>query len=312
MHPPTHPLHITIYGAGAIGSLLGAHLSRHHHVTLIGHPPHITTIQQHGLTITGHTHYHATIPAHTTLTTTKPSPDLIIVTVKAYDTPTAATDIQRILTPSTIVLSLQNGLGNIETLQTTIPATQLIAGVTTHGARLTTPGTVTHTGTGTITIGELTGTRTPRIQTIATALRTSGLPTTISTDITTDLWKKTIANAAINPLTAYFTCPNSTLLTNPILRHTTDHIITESTHIAHAANITIQEQTMKKLTHSIIRATAHNHSSMLQSLEQGKRTEIDALNGTLATIATHHHLQAPLNTLLTSLIHWKEHQPPQQ
>jgi 2-dehydropantoate 2-reductase len=298
---------ITIFGAGAIGSLLGAILSKHHDVTLIGRPPHITTIQNQGLTITGKTQFYDKIPAHTSLENT-PTPELIIITVKAYDTATAANEILSILTPTMTILTLQNGLGNIETLSTKIPTRQILAGVITHGAHLTTPGIVAHTGEGDITIGELDGIITDRASTIATAFTSSGLPTTVSEHITYDIWSKTIINSSINPLTAFFTCTNGYLQTNPILAHMVDCICDESTQIAQAAGIPVTTQAMQDLTRHIIHETAQNSSSMLQSIQHNKPTEIDSINAALVETAKRNHVNAPLNRLITSLIHWKEKQ----
>ncbi len=310
MHPSYRkggtPLKITIFGAGAIGSLLGAHLCRHHDVTLIGRPPHITAIQDKGLTLTGKTACTVRIRALTTLPTE--TPDLIILTVKAYDTKAAAQQIKKILTPSTTVLTLQNGLGNIEALEKAIPRAQLLAGVLTHGALIAEPGTVMHTGRGILVIGELDGTRTRRLQDIAAVFTASGLPATITRDITTDIWIKTIVNSSINPLTAFFACPNGYLHANPILRRVVDQICAESTAIAKAAGIKVTKETMIAATAGVIRATSQNSSSMLQSLQRGKPTEIEALNGALTRMGDRCHADASLNRLLTQLIHWKEHQ----
>lgn len=299
-------MNITILGAGAIGSLLGAHLTRHHTVTLIGRPPHITAIQQQGLAVTGKTRFHGAITTAPTLTATLPAPDLIILTVKAYDTKAAATQIKTILQPTTLVLTLQNGLGNIETLQETLPKDQILAGVITHGALLKEPGTIQHTGTGDIIIGELDGTITDRVQTIANAFTLSGLPTTTSNHIISDIWTKTIVNSSINPITAFFSCQNGYLDTNPVLTGAVDMVCEESTRIAQADGINLTIGDMKRLTHQVIKATAHNSSSMLQSIQHGKPTEINALNQALVRIAGKNHLDAPLNQLLTALIHWKE------
>lgn len=258
--------------------------------------------------VTGKTNRHCTIPALTTLKKETPPPDLILVTVKSYDTKTATRQIQQILQPKTTVLTLQNGLDNVETLEKTIPRRQLLAGVVTHGALISTPGTVTHTGKGTVVIGELDGKKSERINKIAAAFMTSGLPTTISRNIHKDIWVKTIVNASINPVTAFFSCPNGYLLTNPVLRHVIDDICRESTRIAKADGLPITAADMIRTTRTVIRTTAQNSSSMLQSLQHGKPTEIDAMNAALVRIGAQHHIDTPLNSLLVTLIHWKEHQ----
>ncbi len=146
------------------------------------------------------------------------------------------------------------------------------------------------------------------MKTIAAAFTASGLTTRISRDIHNDIWVKTIVNASINPVTAFFSCPNGYLLTNPVLRHVIDDTCRESTRIAQTDGLTVTAADMIRTTRTVIRTTAQNSSSMLQSLQQGKPTEIDALNAALTRIGAQHHIDTPLNTLLATLIHWKENQ----
>jgi 2-dehydropantoate 2-reductase len=295
-------MNIIIVGAGAIGSLFGGLLSQKNTVVLVGRLPHITAIQQHGLTIRGKTKKHAKPLATTKIQDISLRPDLIILTVKSYDTENAVKQIQPILDKQTYVMSLQNGLDNIETIKQYIDSQQIIAGVTTNGALFSQPGVIQHTGKGITIVGELTGETTERIQTIVKLFNDVGLTTHVSTDIMKEIWIKAIINSSINPLTAFFRCQNGYLLENKLLEHIVERICEESTSIATAEKISVKSSEMMQKTKEVIRDTAQNQSSMLQSIQQGKKTEIDSINGTLANIAKQHGIKAPLNTILTELI----------
>jgi len=110
-------MNIVILGAGAIGSLFGALLSKKNNVLLIGRTPHIQAITENGLIITGKTNTTVKILAEESIKKVTFSPDLLVLTVKSYDTETAIKEAKSIIDDSTIVLSLQNGLDNIDTME---------------------------------------------------------------------------------------------------------------------------------------------------------------------------------------------------
>ena len=295
-------MNIVILGAGAIGSLFGALLSKDNNVLLIGRSPHVKAIQTNGLVITGKTNTRVKINAQTTLENLSFKPDVFLLTVKSYDTASAIKQAQSILKDDTIICSLQNGLDNIETIQGTLPRHHLIAGITTHGALFHQPGVIKHTGMGKTILGEIAKHKTKHVLTLAVALNKANIPTTISTNIIKDLWKKAIINSSINPITTIFHCKNGYLLTNPILENVIEKICKESTQIAQAHGISFSSSQIIKETKMVIRNTADNYSSMLQSIQQGKKTEIQSINGKLIEIGKKHKAETHLNEILTTLV----------
>ncbi len=297
---------VVVCGAGAIGSLLGAYLAKDHDVTMVGRKAHMDTVAQMGLTIEGKSSIHVHPATATDATSLAFAPDLVLVTVKAYDTAAVAGLLPSFVGEQTVVCSVQNGLGNIEALASALPARTLLAAVTTHGAYFERPGTIVHTGWGTLTLGAPD----PRADSVARSLAqvfsAAGLPAIVSPDIGKEIWGKAVVNSSINPLTAFLSCPNGYLAENPILSHVVDCICQESTSIAVAAGISVTYEDMLAATRRVISDTAENRSSMLQSLQRRSRTEIDALNGAFVRRALDHGVSAPLNRLLVDLITWKE------
>ena len=113
-------MNIVVVGEGAIGSLFGGLLASHHQVTLLGRQQHMQAVKDYGLKITGKTTLHVQLNAVTSAQDINDTPDLILLTVKAYDTKNAVQDIRTLLGENSLVLTLQNGLDNLEII-TSIP-----------------------------------------------------------------------------------------------------------------------------------------------------------------------------------------------
>lgn len=295
-------MNICIYGAGAIGSLFGAWFSKQNKVTCISRKNHVRAIQTHGLLITGKTQYQGTIPFYENLNNLTKPPDLIIVTVKAYDTLTAGKEILKFMKDDTMVLSIQNGLENIEKLTSIIPEKQILAGITSHGSLFLQPGVIKHTGVGKTRIGELDGTLSKRIRKLQEIFIKSGIFVEMSTNIKKDIWKKAIVNASINPLTAIFQCQNGYLLENPILKELVNKVCEESTIIANSNGYDLDVKDMIAYTNEVISDTKLNISSMLQSIHQKKKTELYEINGAILKAGKEKNCPVSLNDMITHII----------
>jgi 2-dehydropantoate 2-reductase len=293
---------IFVMGAGAIGSLFGAYLSKTNNVVLLGRSAHARAVEQQGLRVNGKTTMHCRLHAVDAIEKLSDSPDMILLTVQSYDTETAMKQVRHLIHPDAIVISLQNGLGNIETMECMIPKQQIIAGVTTQGVIFSHPGEVIHTGQGRTLLGEIMGRQTTRIQTIVDLFNEAGIETQASNEIMKELWVKAIINSSINPITAFFQCKNGYLLQNAILERMVEQVCRESTLIAAKEGIGVEDEDMIQRTKQVIRETAENYSSMAQSIQQGKKTEIDSINGYFIRMGQHHGVPTPLNSMLGDLV----------
>ena len=295
-------MNIVVFGAGAIGSLFGAQLSKNNNVLLIGRKPHILSIKKNGLSIKGKTNLKVKINGEDSIDNIKFKPDILILTVKSFDTQQAILQAKKIIGENTIVLSLQNGLDNIDKIKQCIGYENIIAGVTTHGAFISKPGVILHTGRGSTILGELNGKKTKRIVEIINCFNKSGIKTVFSKDIIKEIWGKTIVNSSINPLTAIFSCKNGYLLKNPVLEKILEKTCIESCTIARAEKINISCKNALEKTKDVIRKTSENYSSMLQSLKKDGRTEIESINGKLVEIGKKQNVETLLNeTLIYSI-----------
>jgi len=295
-------MNIVILGAGAIGSLFGALLSKKNNVLLISRTSHVNTIRKNGLTIDGKTQLNMKISAEDSVGTVPFSVDLLVVTVKSYDTKSAINQAKKIIKDDTIVLSLQNGLDNIKAIEHVVDRRQIIAGVTTHGAFFSKPGCIKHTGVGKTILGELDGETSERIKNIENVFNKSGIETVVSKNIIEDMWVKAVVNSCINPITAFFGCSNGYLLENPLLEKIVEKVCLESTNVTNAYGMNLSRQIMIKKTKEVIRETSENYSSMIQSVRKGRKTEIDSINGVLVDIGRTYDVDVSLNEILVSLV----------
>ena len=294
-------MNIVVIGAGAIGSFIGGMLSKSNDVILIGRKSHIDSIRENGLNIEGKTKLNIKIRAEENIESIDFSPDLLILTVKSFDTKNAIKQAKKIIDKNTFVLSFQNGLDNIEKIKKHIDEKQIIAGITTHGCIFSGPGAIIHTGIGETTIGNLNK-ESDRAKEIINMFNKAGIKTTLSKDISKEIWVEGVVNSSINPLTSFFQCKNGYLLKNPILEKIVKKICEESTNIANANGFNLSIDDMIDKTKEVIRDTSENYSSMLQSIQQNKKTEIDSINGKIVELGRKNNLDFSLNKLLVHLI----------
>jgi 2-dehydropantoate 2-reductase len=228
-------------------------------------------------------------------------PDLVLVTVKAYDTVGVAVFVKKAVTRDVPILSLQNGLGNIQTLERRLGSDSIIAGTTTEGALTTGPGRIIHTGSGMTWVGEMNGKVSERCLAVESAFRRAGFHTVISNNIKGVLWAKAIVNSAINPISAITRVRNGEVHKIPELREIAYRIINEGSAVANASGILLKPSP-KSLLAKVLALTSRNKSSMLQDIEAGRRTEIRQLNGAISHLGTPAGVSTPLNDLLTKLV----------
>ncbi|NLV07739.1 2-dehydropantoate 2-reductase [Haloarcula rubripromontorii] len=289
---------IVVVGAGSLGSLVGGLLAREHDVTLVGREPHVGTISEDGLSVVGTEEFRVHPNAQTTVSQ---GADLALVTVKAYDTAALAADLADCTLDA--CLSLQNGMGNESQLAAELDC-PVLAGTCSYGARLREPGTVAFTGRGEVVLGDRDGGRSTAADEVGAAFRAAGIETTVATDMPTRLWEKLAVNAGINAVTALARVENGALADSPADAIAAD-AARETAAVAREQDVNLSDERAVSLVERVVDDTAANHSSMLQDVSAGRRTEIDAINGYVADTATK---PVPVNETLAALVRtWERH-----
>lgn len=289
-------MEIVVFGAGSLGSLLGGLLASEHRVTLVGRDPHVSTVRSDGLSITGA--FNRTVTPDATTDGTGLTADLAVITVKSFDTGEAARTLAT--GEFDVALSVQNGIGNEETLSEQLDC-PVLAGTATYGARLDEPGRVDCTGTGEVTLGERDGSASFVADDVARAFAAADIDASAVQDMPRRLWEKLAINAGINPVTALSRVRNGALGEGPP-SETARAAAVETARVARAEGVELTDEIVRSRIETVVDATARNHSSMYQDVLAGRRTEIDAINGAVLERADEHGIDVPVNRTLAALI----------
>jgi 2-dehydropantoate 2-reductase len=221
-----------------------------------------------------------------------------LVLVKAWQTERAAKQLARCLATDGLTLTLQNGLGNRETLAHSLGRKRVAAGVTTTGATLLGPGLARIGGEGVVSLEAHT-----EIAPLRTALTRAGFNVQIVEDAEALLWGKLIVNAAINPLTALLHIQNGELLNRPAARTLMYKLAQEAAAVAVAQGVKLPFKDAVTAVEEVVRKTAANHSSMYQDVQRGVQTEIDAICGAITQAGEKAAIATPVNQVCWRLIH---------
>jgi 2-dehydropantoate 2-reductase len=300
-------MRILIMGAGALGSVFGGFLSKGHEVTLIGRRAHMKAINESGLRVSGiwGDHLFSNMRVCTSPKDVEERQDFILITTKSYDTKRAVEDVRHLLKGDSRVISMQNGIGNEDTVAEVAGRQRTLGGMAIFGAALPEPGHVEVTVYASECLLGPLGGRDRMAHVLAKAITEAGIPTLVSDDIIRDKWMKAFYNIALNPLSAILKVPYGVLGEYQETRDIMYWLLNESFQVAGAEGIQLKfdlDGYFKYFLERQIPPTAGHRSSMLQDIEQGKKTEIDYLNGRIIALARRHGIETPVNHTITSII----------
>lgn len=228
--------------------------------------------------------------------------DIIMICVKCYDAEEALKSAKGLISDKTYVLSLQNGLGNLQLINEFVDNDKIIGGVTYHGATLVGDATVRHTAKGETIIGQENGKVLGEIRDIAAILTRAGFSTKITKDINSVIWSKLVINVGIYALGAIMRLKNGALVENEYTREIMRRAVSEAVKVAKRkkARLTYDDPIQK--VEAVCKATADNLSSMLQDVLDGELTEIDYINGAIVRQAKSLNIKTPTNEMLVELV----------
>jgi len=299
-------LKICMLGAGALGSAIGGTLAAAgSEITLVDvFKPHVDAINAQGLRMrTGEgervVRAKAAIDArHVGVV------DLVIVLVKSFHTREAMQGALSLMGPNTVVMSLQNGLGHEDILADVVGKQHVIAGKTYVGGVFLAPGQVIAGVAGKETlIGELDGTITPRVQTIADEFERAGLSTVVSSNIYGTMWEKLLVNVATGALAGITHLTYGDLYAVKEIEACAIAAVEEAMAVANANGIKLSTRDPRDAWVKASEGLPGDFkTSMLQSLEKGSVTEIDFINGSVVRWGARRNVPTPVNQTLVACI----------
>jgi 2-dehydropantoate 2-reductase len=296
---------ISIIGSGAMGSLFGGRLSlAGHEVVLYDvYREHVEAVKRDGLAIeqAGSDEVTLARPAASVDPEDVRGSQAMIVFVKSTATEEAAKQFVPYASPDTVVLTLQNGLGNEAIIRRYFGAARTAAGVTSQGATFLGPGRIRHAGRGPTHIGMADGSA-AKLAPLAAALTAAGFETHVEGDVAGLIWNKLIINVGINALTALTGKPNGRLLDFEETKAIMADLVAEALAVAAARGVRITHADSLQTVYEVAKKTGANRSSMLQDFDRGRASEIDFINGAIVREGAELGIPVPVNATLTRLI----------
>ncbi len=291
---------IGIIGPGALGTFLAGIIGQDHEVILLGRKD----LPLNRVRISGKTDVESSIQYSINPSDLTPCIYMIFCT-KSYDTKQAVELVRPHISPDTGVISLQNGLNNERIISEFVDPERVIGGVTSHGITYRSPGEVFHAGQGYTYLGLYPKGTNEHVYGFAHILQEAGMKVEMVDNIYGHIWQKVIVNACINPLTALTGLKNGVLLEHRELRDFMEKVCYESRDVA-IKHTDLPDDDILKEVERVAEMTADNHSSMLQDIQRGRRTEIDCINGAIVDAGKSVGAETPLNHLLQTLVKGRE------
>ncbi len=283
---------VSVVGPGAMGCLYASQLARAGvDTTLVDRQPdRATRLNATGITVESGA---GTETVKVKIVSTVPSgQDLIIVCVKSHDTGNLS------LNGRGSVLTLQNGLGNIETLCSAIGSANLLVGVTTEASTQIEEGHVRHAARGVTRLGSWTSCSTDMAM---RALEKAGFAVELTESPGQAVWEKVAINAGINPITALLDIPNGQILNIPEARQLMRDLVVEAVKVACMEGYRF-DKSLVEVAEATCEETKDNISSMLQDVRAHRKTEIDAISGEILRRAQQSALPTPRTRVVWQLL----------
>lgn len=308
-------LKVAVIGTGALGSVFGGFLANAgHEVDLLGRSWHLDWVAEKGLRIDGIWGKHRVEKCRLV---TRPEElasdyDLVLICVKSYDTAATVRDCRHAVGKQTLVVSLQNGLGNIPVLTEHFGPERCAAGRVIFGAEIIKPGRVRVTVCADdVVLGPVgEASNTEAIREAAEAINKAGIPCRYEEKVLSYIWAKAIYNCALNPLGALLGVDYGTLVDSPHTRAVIEAIIRECFAILKVRGTEMPwgtaEAYLVDFYEKLVPPTRSHRPSMLQDIERGRRTEIDALNGMIVYYGRETGVPTPVNEMISHLIRFRE------
>lgn len=297
-------MRIVVLGSGAMGCLFGGLLSEGGHgVTLVDvSGAQIDAINANGLLLERDGEAHRVRVAAARAADVAGVPDLIMVFTKTLHSEAALESARGFIGGDTILLSLQNGLGNEDIMARYVPFSRIVQGVTTFPADLVKPGHVRSNGVGHTRIMSLDGVVTPSLETIRGALDDAGLNCEISPEVAVAIWEKVAFNSALNTLTAVTGFRIGAVADSPEATDLARRVAEEVVEVANRKGIGARREVVLATIAEALAEHRGHQPSMLQDMIARRRTEVGSLNGAVVREAKAVGLEVPFTEALYLLV----------
>jgi 2-dehydropantoate 2-reductase len=302
-------MRIAVVGAGGVGSVFGGKLAAAgHEVWLVHRRAEVVDALRAGGLRLDTPDASQQVGVRATLDTREVgTADLVLILTKSTDTRAAAISAVPLVGPHTLVLTLQNGLGNLEAIGAVVGEERALLGMTYVGATVVGPAHVRLTAPGLSFVGEPDGGLSERCERLAQVLSEAGVPTQATDQLWPMVWGKLVINAALNATCALTGANGQTALLSPAAYELLGRAAQETADVAAALGITLPYPDPAERVRQHCRDVGTSKPSMLQDMERGRPTEVDAINGAVVREGERLGIPTPYNRALLLLVQAREH-----
>ena len=301
---------IAVLGAGAMGGLYSAYLSRHNEVTVIDvNAQVVEKINEDGLEVQEPDGTSQVYHPHAVLSTEGMAPvDLIVVFVKAMFSESALNNNRGIIGPETYLMTLQNGSGHEDMLGKFVPQEHIIIGTTQHNASVAGFGVTKHGGSGMTHMGCVTGDVT-RLQKFADAFTACGLDADVSDGVQKMIWNKMFTNVSASALTGALQVPLGFISADEHAWKLCCQLIREAVDVAAALGMDFDYDEKVAEVKAVCDKSPNGLTSIYADLRNGRRSEVDTISGSIVRAGVKAGVPTPSHRFLVDLIHAMENRP---
>ncbi len=296
---------VYIVGSGGAGGYLGGLLARSgKDVTFVARGEHYQAMKEEGLkikSVLGDFEVRPVRVIHRISDIT--NPDLIIFSVKTYDTDQTAKELKSVVNRDTVVISLQNGVDNDWEIKKNIPHGMVYPGVAYLVSTRTKPGLIEQTGgPRKFIFGDRQDPENQKLKEVEQYMKEAEVDASTSTNITRDLWKKFMFIVAFSGMTAICRSPIGKVLGDRVAEGLYERCAKEAIQVARSMNISVEGRAFENIMTTSRNFPPDSKSSLLVDIENDKRTEIETLNGGLVRLAKNKNVDVPINEMIYGAI----------
>ncbi len=296
---------VMILGAGAVGCLIGGHLAaKGLRVQLVNRSDATArAINARGMIMELDSGRQVVYPQAVTLESASNARFVMLFT-KAYQSEFALESVLHCLDENSVIVTLQNGLGNAERLAE-ISGRPVIQGVTLIPSTLVEPGWVRSHGAHTTWLGPHDPNNQMQVayvQELAEVLTATGLETEYEPEVRVRVWHKACFNVAMNAICALADSPPGLVYETPALSSQAHSLADEAVTVAHAVGVRVDADALHEMIDFACREHRYHQPSMLQDIRAGRDTEIESLNGYIVRTARQKGISVPRNELIYGLV----------
>ena len=300
-------MRIVMLGAGALGGLFAHHLVQGGAdlVCVDTDTAHVAAIRRHGLRLrTAEGENVSPVRAAQTDFAGIGVVDALVLFVKGYASREALMSAQPVVGPRTVIVTLQNGLGNAQVVREVFPAQHVLYGLTTLTGDMAEPGVISprSTAAGVTDVWTLDPSDLAPVEAFVALLNRGGIAAQVMPDIDRSIWKKLVVNCAFNGLCALTDLNCGQLSDPPAIWPVLDGICDEVMALAAAEGVTVDAAEARAFLRGVAAASRAHYPSMVQDVRAGRRTEIENLNGAVLRGSERHGLAAPFNRMVHALV----------